>query len=88
MKSHVAKLKVPMLETLPTSPLRVACPPCKALPMYDCATRSGVFSAVHVARIKAAARIDLEKKIIRSCDGQVPNTTLRFLFARLYFKRS
>jgi hypothetical protein len=62
MKSRVAKLKVPILETLPTSPLSVACPLCKALPMYDCATKLGVFAAVHVARINAAARIDLEKK--------------------------
>jgi hypothetical protein len=46
--------------------------------MYDCATRSGVLSAVHVARIKAAARIDLEKKIIPIMRRPVPNTTRRF----------
>jgi len=43
---------------LPTSPLSLECPFCKAKPGRDCSTSSGGFSVVHVARIKAAAAID------------------------------
>jgi len=42
--------------TLPISPISLVCPFCKARPGRDCTTTSGVFSAIHVARIKAAAK--------------------------------
>ncbi len=48
-------------EVLPTSPLRVVCPLCKAKPDHDCSTGEGLFAEIHVARIKAAARADKKK---------------------------
>lgn len=42
---------------LPTSPLAVECPHCKAQPGHECITDSGVFSVVHLARIGVAAGI-------------------------------
>jgi hypothetical protein len=42
-------------DVLPVSPLALACPRCGAKSGEDCATTSGLFSAVHLARIKAAA---------------------------------
>ena len=41
---------------LPTSPLSLKCPFCKAKPFKDCVTASGQFSIVHVQRIEAAAK--------------------------------
>jgi hypothetical protein len=43
------------LDELKTSPLRLICPFCKAKVGEDCLTSAGGFSAVHIARIKAAA---------------------------------
>ncbi|MGH9729920.1 MAG: zinc finger domain-containing protein [Candidatus Acidiferrales bacterium] len=54
----VAKLKLSIPEVLPSSPVSLACPFCKAKPGRDCATTSGTFSAIHIQRIKAAASLD------------------------------
>jgi len=48
--------KVMIPETLPASPLSLACPFCKAKPGKNCATSSGGFAVVHLERIKAAAK--------------------------------
>jgi hypothetical protein len=45
-------------DVLPVSPLALACPRCGAKIGKDCLTTSGGFSAMHVARIKAAALAD------------------------------
>lgn len=47
---------------LPISPITLECPFCKAKPGKDCFTSSGGFSALHVQRIKAAARMDAANK--------------------------
>ena len=41
-------------EMLPVSPESLRCPLCGAEPGKDCATSSGGFSVIHVARIKAS----------------------------------
>lgn len=53
----MGKSKIPVL---PTSPISLKCPFCGAKPDQDqdCFTTSGGFAAIHVARIKAAARMD------------------------------
>jgi hypothetical protein len=43
------------VQMLPTSPVTLACPRCKAKPGHDCVMLSGKAPLVHVARIKAAA---------------------------------
>jgi hypothetical protein len=45
-------------DMLPTSPISLLCPFCKAKPSRDCSTTSSGFSVIHLARIKAAALID------------------------------
>jgi|GraSoiStandDraft_5_1057265.scaffolds.fasta_scaffold113503_1 hypothetical protein len=57
--AHITKSKV---RKLPTSPLTLPCPFCKARPGDDCATSAGGFAAIHVRRIKAAADIDTIKR--------------------------
>jgi hypothetical protein len=52
----------PIPEILPVSPESVRCPFCGAKSGRDCVTNSGGFSLVHVARIKAAAAMDLANK--------------------------
>jgi hypothetical protein len=49
-----AKPSIP--DVLPISPISLDCPLCGANPGHDCETTSGGFSAVHIDRIKAAAR--------------------------------
>ncbi len=49
------------IQDLPTSPMTISCPLCKANPGYECETRSGGFSIVHVARVKAAAIEDVAR---------------------------
>jgi hypothetical protein len=49
--------ELPISEELPVSPESVRCPFCGAKPGKDCATNSGFPSLVHVARIKAAAKV-------------------------------
>ena len=56
----MGKSKIPVL---PTSPISLKCPFCGAKPKHDCFTSSGTFSAIHVARIKAAARMDKAKRL-------------------------
>lgn len=56
----MAKIEVP--EVLPTSPLSLACPFCKAKPGKDCTTSKGGFAAVHVARVAAAAAVDAKNR--------------------------
>jgi hypothetical protein len=57
----MAKASSAIPEVLPISPISLDCPLCGAKPGHDCETTSGGFSAVHIDRIKAAARAD--KKI-------------------------
>jgi hypothetical protein len=52
---------------LPTSPTSLLCPTCLSMPGRDCITTSGRFAAIHVARIKAAALADKERKSERGC---------------------
>ena len=52
------KGKLPELPA--TNPMSLLCPTCLAMPGHDCIT--GGFAAIHVARIKAAALADEEKK--------------------------
>ena len=40
---------------LPVSPISVECPHCKAQPGRDCIADAGGFSAIHLARLQAAA---------------------------------
>ena len=51
---------------LPISPLALTCPMCKAKPHMDCETSSGSFSMMHVARIKAAMRINVAARKARA----------------------
>jgi len=60
------KLPIPGVKLLPVSPLSIPCPHCKAKPARDCYTKSGGFSALHVARIKAAAALGAANKRSRS----------------------
>jgi hypothetical protein len=46
-------------EDLPASPASLPCPYSKAKPGKDCATISGTLAVVHLARVKAAAAMDL-----------------------------
>lgn len=46
----------------PTSPMSLLCPTCMSMPERNCITTSGGLAAIHVARIKAAALVDKEKK--------------------------
>lgn len=48
-------------EILPTSPLTIVCPFCKAKRGQDCETSKGGFAVVHVKRIQAAAARDADK---------------------------
>ena len=59
-KNSVSRLSDQMTKAkrrteMPPSPMSLTCPFCKAKPGEDCATGAGGFSALHVARIKAAA---------------------------------
>jgi hypothetical protein len=54
-RAKVARTATAIPDVLPTSPLTLVCPLCKAKPGRDCATSSGGLSVVHVKRIKAAA---------------------------------
>jgi hypothetical protein len=56
------KTKASIREILPMSPITLGCPYCKAKPGKDCATSSGGFAVLHLARIKAAAEKDAAKK--------------------------
>jgi hypothetical protein len=53
----MAKAKPSVPEILPTSPISLICPLCKAKPDHDCVTDIGEFSAIHIARINAAVSI-------------------------------
>ena len=48
--------KIP--EKLPTSPLSLICPRCSTKPGRDCIQSDGTFSAIHIERIRAAAKLD------------------------------
>jgi len=58
---RASALKGNIPEVLATSPLGITCPFCEAKPGLDCTATSGGFSAVHIARIKAAAVIKRDK---------------------------
>lgn len=51
---------------LPISPLALSCPMCKAIPRMDCHTSAGSFSMLHVARVKAAMRINVAARKARA----------------------
>jgi hypothetical protein len=57
--------KPPIPEVLPTSPMSLDCPFCEAKIGVDCAASSGGFSVVHIARVRAAAKIDRRKQNAR-----------------------
>jgi hypothetical protein len=61
--SRMARAKISIPEVLPTSPLDLICPFCAAKPGSDCETTAGGLSAIHVARIGAAARAEAVRKI-------------------------
>jgi hypothetical protein len=54
----VSQRPKPRSGALAVSPLRLACPFCKADPGTDCANTAGGFAVIHVARIKKAASLD------------------------------
>jgi hypothetical protein len=55
--------KIDVPKQLPISPVTLICPECHAKPGKDCATIPGAFvGIVHVARIKAAAKLDRANK--------------------------
>jgi hypothetical protein len=57
----MAKTKIP--EYLPISPLSIRCPLCRAKPNEVCGTAlRGKLELVHIARIKAAAKLDEARK--------------------------
>jgi hypothetical protein len=41
-----------------TNPISLICPKCQSKPGADCETSAGAIAMFHVARIKAAARLD------------------------------
>jgi hypothetical protein len=56
-------VKTTIGEYLPISPITLPCPFCGAKPGHDCETPSEVYlRAVHVARVKAAAKMDKEDR--------------------------
>jgi hypothetical protein len=56
-------MKTEIPEYLPISPLSVRCPLCDAEPNEICqAVSGGRFELVHVARVKAAAKLDEARK--------------------------
>jgi hypothetical protein len=60
-KMTKTKTKIP--EYLPVSPLSLRCPMCHAKPQEVCEIASGgALEFVHVARIKAAAKLDAARK--------------------------
>jgi hypothetical protein len=58
----VPKSKGEVPEFLRTSPMSLLCPTSMSMPGRDCITTSGGLAAIHVARIKAAALADKQKK--------------------------
>ena len=63
----MAKDSIP--EVLPTSPLSLGSPHCGAGPKKDCQKTRGGFAKVHLARIQAAAAVDMRNansKMIRT----------------------
>jgi hypothetical protein len=50
-------------EYLPISPITLPCPVCGAKPGHDCKTPSkGRLYVVHLARVKAAAKMEKDRK--------------------------
>lgn len=61
----MAKTAIP--KSLPTSPLTLRCPFCGAKPGDDCETFSKVqLGIVHMARVKAAAKMDKAAKATKA----------------------
>ena len=60
------RVKTSVPESLPASPIRLPCPFCGAKPGDDCETFSKVqLGIVHMARVKAAAKMDKAAKATR-----------------------
>jgi len=57
-------------EKLQISLIEIACPFCGAKPAKDCFTTSRGFAAIHVARIKAAALMNVARKRKRNAAGK------------------
>lgn len=47
----------------PVTPLSLACSFCHAKPNQDCLRPAGEFSELHIARIRAAAKMDTANKL-------------------------
>jgi hypothetical protein len=58
----MAKATLSIPDVLPVSAISLPCPMCGAKPGHDCETTSGGFSAVHLVRLKAAARATKKNK--------------------------
>ena len=58
----MAKKEIHIPEVLPVNPISLVCPFCKAKKGKDCATSSGGFSVLYLARIQAAALKDSARK--------------------------
>jgi hypothetical protein len=58
----MAKAAPSIPEVLPVSAISLPCPLCSAKPGHDCETTSGGFAAVHLVRLKAAARAGKKNK--------------------------
>jgi len=56
-----ARMKSPVPRTLTVSPTSIGCPFCDAEPGRDCITALSRFAAVHIERVKEAARISSGK---------------------------
>jgi hypothetical protein len=59
---HDGRMKGSIPRTLALSPMSIGCPYCGAEPGRDCMTTKSGFAAVHVQRIKDAARINTKRK--------------------------
>jgi hypothetical protein len=63
MADKDGSLKTTTGEYLPISPMTLWCPSCGAKPGHDCETPSKVrLYVVHLARVKAAAKMDKDAK--------------------------
>lgn len=58
----MAKSKPAVPDPLPTSPLSIGCPLCKADPGQDCTAPADEIPLIHIQRIKAAATMDRAKR--------------------------
>ena len=60
-RGSAARMKSPVPRTLTVSATSIGCPFCDAEPGRDCITTLSRFAAVHIERVKEAARINRGK---------------------------